>query len=220
MLLFVLLLVWLLVELFVIGAVTVFVGLAVLEIVGETVVIMLVVGTCDLVSVVINSINLIKSAAVSAEGAAGSVAGVVPAAGVVGVVPAGLVTGVVVGVVAGVVAGSVVGVLPSTAAPAVNFDVDFTLYFLKYLTFDDFFTAFLITLVATPPAGLISLKLELAALDAGAKPRSEAVIPRATTFFTEFMRGVLSRSFLSKTNGRGDLLQKVLEIFLRLDLPA
>ena len=216
MLLFVLLLVWLLVELFVIGAVTVFVGLAVLEIVGETVVIMLVVGTCDLVRVVINSINLIKSAAVSAEGAAGSVAGVVPAAGVVGVVPAGLVTGVV----AGVVAGSVVGVLPSTAAPAVNFDVDFTLYFLKYLTFDDFFTAFLITLVATPPAGLISLKLELAALDAGAKPRSEAVIPRATTFFTEFMRGVLSRSFLSKTNGRGDLLQKVLEIFLRLDLPA
>ena len=170
---------------FVTGALTVLVGLAVFEIDGDTVVMMLVVGVCDFVKVAINSINFIKSAALN-PAEAPSVE-----TGETGVVEVGVVGVVEVGVVAGVVAGSVVGVVPSTAAPAVNFDVDLTLYFLKYLTFDAAFLAtfFFTIFVATPPAGLISLNPETAAFDAGAIPSSDAVMPRATTFFTVFIWG-------------------------------
>ena len=173
---------------FVTGALTVLVGLAVFEIDGDTVVMMLVVGVCDFVKVAINSINFNKSAALN-PAEAPSVE-----TGETGVVEVGVVGVVDVGVVAGVVAGSVVGVVPSTAAPAVNFDVDLTLYFLKYLTFDVAFLAtfFFTIFVATPPAGLISPipeTPETAAFDAGAIPSSDAVMPRATTFFTVFIWG-------------------------------
>lgn len=167
------------------GALTVLVGLAVFEIDGDTVVMMLVVGVCDFVKVAINSINFNKSAALNPAEAPRV------ETGETGVVEVGVVGVVDVGVVAGVVAGSVVGVVPSTAAPAVNFDVDLTLYFLKYLTFEAAFLAsfFFTIFVATPPAGLISLNPETAAFDAGAIPSSDAVMPRATTFFTVFILG-------------------------------
>ena len=171
---------------FVTGALTVLVGLAVFEIDGDTVVMMLVVGVCDFVKVAINSINFNKSAAlnpVEAPRVETGETGVVEV-GVVGVVDVGV-------VVVGVVAGSVVGVVPSIAAPAVNFDDDLTLYFLKYLTFDAAFLAtfFFTIFVETPPAGLISPIPEMAAFDAGAIPSSDAVMPRATTFFTVFILG-------------------------------
>ena len=168
---------------FVTGALTVF------EIDGDTVVMMLVVGVCDFVKVAINSINFNKSAALNPVEAPRV------ETGETGVVEVGVVDVVDVGVVVvGVVAGSVVGVVPSTAAPAVNFDVDLTLYFLKYLTFEAAFLAtfFFTIFVATPPAGLISPipeTPETDAFDAGAIPSSDAVMPRATTFFTVFIWG-------------------------------
>ena len=169
-----------------------------------------------MVKVAINSINFNKSAvdkpAEAPRVEIGETGVVVEVVEVEGVVDPGIVGEVV--PVVGVVAESVVGVVPSTAAPAVNFDADLTLYFLKYLTFEAaFLTTFFFTIfVATPPAGLISLNPETAAFDAGAIPSSEAVIPKATTFFTDFMWGVLSRSFPFKTNGGALLLQKVLDL--------
>jgi hypothetical protein len=171
---------------FVTGALTVF------EIDGDTVVMMLVVGVCDFVKVAINSINFNKSAALNPVEAPRVETG---ETGVVEVGVVDVVDVVDVGVVVvGVVAGSVVGVVPSTAAPAVNFDVDLTLYFLKYLTFEAAFLAtfFFTIFVATPPAGLISPipeTPETDAFDAGAIPSSDAVMPRATTFFTVFILG-------------------------------
>ena len=172
-----------------------------------------------MVKVAINSINFNKSAADKPAEAPrveiGETGVVVEVVEVEGVVDPGVVGEVA--PVVGVVAESGVGVVPSTAAPAVNFDADLTLYFLKYLTFDAAFLAtfFFTIFVATPPAGLISPipeTPETDAFDAGAIPSSDAVMPRATTFFTDFMWGVLSRSFPFKTNGGALLLQKVLDL--------